>query len=256
MGKNLRFVVFVVVAALSMPIPSGENQPGSATVCPRIANQGRDDLDRNATSDLSGLQEAEKQVEKKGIVELGDVKPPKLIKSVTPRYPQNALRQGIQGVVIIEATTDLEGRVTSTRVLKSVPRLDQAAVKAVKQWVYEPVVINGRPRRIVFTVTVRFSLSYGRTNDALADIQPPKLLRRVDPVYPQEAKKAGLEGTVVLGATIDGNGQVTEVKVLESVPGLDQAAIDALKQWLYAPVWVNNQPVIYTFTVSVRFTLK
>lgn len=203
-----------------------------------------------------GLQESEKPAAKTEVVELGDIKPPKLIKSVTPSYPYRARELGIEGIVIIEATTDYNGRVASTRILKSIPRLDQAAVKAVKKWVYEPLVINGRPRRVVFTVTIGFSLHQGRTDEALAGVGPPVRLRRVDPIYPEEAKKAGIEGTIVLGATINENGQVTDVKVLESVPGLDQAAIDALKQWLYAPVRVNGQPVIYTFTVSVRFALK
>jgi TonB family protein len=77
------------------------------------------------------------------------------------------------------------------------------------------------------------------------------------PSSPQEPeKKAGLEGTVVLGATIGELGQVTEVNVLESVPGLDQAAVEAVKQWLYSPVWIDGQPAIFTFTVTVRFSLK
>jgi protein TonB len=240
MGKNLWLVVIVAGAVLSGTVISGNNHPKSAPVYPGAIV----------------LQESEKPAEKTGVVELGDIKPPRLIKAVTPRYPESARRLGFEGTVIIEATTDLKGRVASTRVLKSVPPLDQAAVKAVKQWVYEPLIIDGRPRRIVFTVTIRFSLNYGGSDKALADAEPPKLIHRVVPVYPPEAKKAGLEGTVVLGATIDGEGKVTDVKVLESVPGLDQAAVDAVKQWQYGPVWVDNHPVIYAFTVTVRFALK
>jgi TonB family protein len=211
---------------------------------------------QNAAPDIHGLQESGKPDEKTGVVEFGEVKPPKLLKAVTPQYPLEARRLGFEGTVIIEATTDLKGRVKKTRVLKSVPFLDAPAVKAIRQWVYEPVVINGQPRPIVFTVTIGFSLHYGGKDKVLSDIEPPKLMTRVVPVYPPEAKKAGIEGTVILGATIDGEGKVTDVKVLESVPGLDQAAVDAIKQWVYTPVWVNNQPIIYTFTVAVKFALK
>jgi TonB family protein len=216
----------------------------------------KDVLHWNAAPDSQGLQESEKPDEKTGVVEFGEVKPPKLVKAVTPQYPLEARRLGFEGTVIIEATTDLKGRVKKTRVLKSVPFLDEPAVKAIRQWVYEPVVISGRPRPIVFTVTIRFSLHNGGKDKGQTDIEPPKLITRVVPVYPPEAKKAGIEGTVILGATIDGEGKVTDVKVLESVPGLDQAAVDAVKQWVYTPVWVNNQPVIYTFTVAVKFALK
>ena len=64
----------------------------------------------------------------------------------------------MEGVVIIEATTDIYGRVANMKVLRSIPLLDQAALDAVRQWVYEPMIINGRPRPVIFTVTVRFQL--------------------------------------------------------------------------------------------------
>jgi TonB family protein len=216
----------------------------------------KDALHRDIAPAILGLQESEKPDEKKGVVEFAEIKPPKLLKAVTPQYPLEARRLGFEGTVIVEATTDIKGRVKKTKVLKSVPYLDQPAVKAIRQWVYEPALINGQPRPIVFTVTVRFSLHYEEKDKVLSNIGPPKLMTRVVPVYPPEAKKAGIEGTVILGATINGEGKVTDVKVLESIPGLDEAAVDALKQWVYSPVWLNNQPVIYTFTVAVKFSLK
>jgi protein TonB len=63
-----------------------------------------------------------------------------------------------RGVVIIEATTDIYGRVQGIKVLRSIPLLDQSAIDAVRQWIYEPMIINGRPRGVIFTVTVRFQL--------------------------------------------------------------------------------------------------
>jgi protein TonB len=89
---------------------------------------------------------------------IGQIKPPKLIKQVDPTYPEIARQARVEGVVIIEATTDIYGRVQSIKVLRSIPLLDQAALDAVRQWVYEPMIINGRPRGVIFTVTVRFQL--------------------------------------------------------------------------------------------------
>ncbi len=89
---------------------------------------------------------------------VGDIKPPRLIKKVEPVYPEKARRAQVEGVVILEATTDKDGKVESVRVLKPVPMLNQAAVDAVKQWEYEPVIIDGEPRGAVFTVTVNFQL--------------------------------------------------------------------------------------------------
>jgi protein TonB len=88
----------------------------------------------------------------------GEARMPRLVKRVEPDYPEIARQAHIQGIVVLEATTDLYGRVVNVRVLRSVPLLDAAAVDAVRQWAYEPLVINGRPRSVVFTVTLRFEL--------------------------------------------------------------------------------------------------
>jgi protein TonB len=88
----------------------------------------------------------------------GEVRMPRLLKRVDPLYPEIARQARVQGVVILEATTDICGRVVEVRILRSIPLLDQAAVDAVRQWLYEPMVVNGRPHGVVFTVTLRFEL--------------------------------------------------------------------------------------------------
>jgi protein TonB len=89
---------------------------------------------------------------------IGEIRPPTLIKRVEPVYPDIAREARVEGIVIIEAQTDIYGRVQNLKILRSIPLLDQAAADAVRQWVYEPMVINGRPRGVIFTVTVRFTL--------------------------------------------------------------------------------------------------
>ena len=100
---------------------------------------------------ISGSQETPSQSEKPsmGVSGKGFV-PPRFIKGVAPIYPKRALSWGIEGVVVIEATTDISGRVTNTKVLKSVPALDKAACTAIKKWVYEPcqeMAVYGRMDR-------------------------------------------------------------------------------------------------------------
>ncbi len=199
-----------------------------------------------------------------------EVIPSKLIRKVEPVYPDEAKEAGIEGVVTLEGTTDNFGRVQKVKVLKSVPELDQAAVDAVKQWVYEPMLIDGKPFGVTFTVTCRFSLKDkeaksfegGVTEEgekppflAMGDIKPPKLIKKVEPVYPMEAKEAEIEGVVILEATTDVYGRVVKTKILRSIPELDQAAIDAVKQWVYEPMLVNGEPRGIIFTVTCRFKL-
>ncbi len=88
----------------------------------------------------------------------GEIRAPRLVRRVDPLYPEIARQARVEGVVIIEATTDVYGRVQAVRVLRSIPLLDQTAIDAVRQWVYEPMLINGKPRGVIFTVTVTFKL--------------------------------------------------------------------------------------------------
>jgi TonB family protein len=87
-------------------------------------------------------------------------------------------------------------------------------------------------------------------------IQSPQQIRRVDPVYPPAAKKAGVEGAVILEATISPQGHVINVKVLKSIPLLDQAAINAVSQWIYAPTLLDGVPVPVLVTVTINFRMN
>jgi len=87
-------------------------------------------------------------------------------------------------------------------------------------------------------------------------IQAPALLKRVPPVYPPLAVSAKLEGVVILEATVGRDGRVEEVTVLRSVPLLDKAAIDAVRQWQYAPLLLNGEAERFVLSVTVSFGLS
>jgi protein TonB len=88
----------------------------------------------------------------------GQISSPALVHRVNPEYPEVAMRAQVTGLVILEATVDAEGKVESVRVLRSVNLLDRAAIEAVKQWRYSPLVLNGIPEPFILTVTLIFSL--------------------------------------------------------------------------------------------------
>ncbi len=192
--------------------------------------------------------------QKPAVRAVGDIKPPKLIKLVKPIYPDEARKAGVEGVVILEMTTDIYGRVVNTKILRSIPELDQAAIDAVKQWVYEPMIIDGEPRGVIFTVTCTFKLK--EPVRAEGKSKAPKLIKKVEPIYPESARKAGIEGVVILEATTDKYGRVIKTRILRSIPELDQAAIDAVKQWVYEPQIIDGKPKGTTFTVTVAFHLR
>jgi TonB family protein len=204
----------------------------------------------------------------KGAVKItGALRPPKLLKSVDPAYPEEARKAQVEGVVILEARTDEKGAVEEVKILRSIPLLNQAAIDAVKQWKYEPFISEGKPRGVLFTVTVRFDLKSGdKEKDieefakgavkVVGDLMPPKLVKEVQPVYPEDARQAKVEGVVILSVKTDAGGRVADVMILRSVPLLNQAAIDAVKQWIYKPLLINGVAKPAVFTVTVRFQLK
>jgi protein TonB len=83
----------------------------------------------------------------------------------------------------------------------------------------------------------------------------PRLVTRVEPVYPAEALSARVEGVVIVEPRTDTTGKVIDVKVLRSIPLLDQAALDAVKQWVYAPMCFNGAAIPFITTVTVLFKL-
>jgi protein TonB len=87
------------------------------------------------------------------------------------------------------------------------------------------------------------------------DIKEPKKIKDVKPVYPEEAKNAGVQGIVILETVIGTDGSVQQAHVLRPVALLDKAAIDAVMQWKYTPTLLNGEPVEVVMTVTVTFSL-
>ena len=88
------------------------------------------------------------------------------------------------------------------------------------------------------------------------NIKAPTKIKDVRPVYPEDAKAAGITGVVILEAVIAPDGRVGDARVLRSIPLLDDAAIEAVRQWEFTPTLVNGAPVPVIMTVTVNFTLQ
>lgn len=187
-------------------------------------------------------------------------KRPKLISQVKPVYPEEAKKQGLQGVVEMEATINRAGNVIAVKVLPAQtpqPLLEKAAVEALRQWKYAPYVISGKAKAVTFTVTVNFMLA--AKPPVVPAEERPKLIKMVKPVYPEEAAKQGIEGMAMIEATIDDKGNIVSARVLpveNSRPQLEEAALTAVKQWKYEPYVKNGKALSVTFTVTLNFRLQ
>jgi protein TonB len=87
-------------------------------------------------------------------------------------------------------------------------------------------------------------------------VKPPTKIRDVRPEYPPDARQNRVQGIVIVEARIEPDGSVGDARVLRSIPLLDQAALDAVKQWKFTPTLMNGQAVPVIMTVTVNFTLQ
>jgi len=191
------------------------------------------------------------------------------INKVYPEYPQDALERGIQGTVVVDITINPSGDVTTAAVASGPQELHASAFKAALGLKYTP-----GPSTTALKIGFHYTLSGNSWGVRIADaqapsnpdstsayrvgngIQAPTKIKDVPPVYPVVAQAARVQGVVVLEARIDENGNVSDARPVRSVPLLDQAAIDAVKEWQYTPTLMNGVAVPVIMTVTVNFSLR
>jgi len=92
---------------------------------------------------------------------------------------------------------------------------------------------------------------------AKGDIKPPKEIKKVNPIYPEEARKQGISGEVLLSVRSDEQGNIVGVKIIKSPHELlSKASVEAVKQWKYEPMLIKGKPMPIIFTVTMTFKLK
>lgn len=88
------------------------------------------------------------------------------------------------------------------------------------------------------------------------NVRPPEKTRNVTPRYPPAARADQVSGVVIIEVVVDEEGYVAETDVVRSVPGLDEAALEAVTQWDYRPTFLNGVAVPVTMPVTVNFHLR
>jgi protein TonB len=88
------------------------------------------------------------------------------------------------------------------------------------------------------------------------NMTPPRKIKDVKPVYPAGGASARTQGAVIIEATVGVDGKVRDARVVHSAPPLDQAALDAVRQWEYTPALLNSVAVAVIVTVVVNFSLQ
>jgi TonB family protein len=193
----------------------------------------------------------------------------RLTRRVNPVYPPLARQARIQGTVVIGIIINKNGDVENLQVVSGHPMLAPAAVAAVRQWKYQPYLLNGDPVEVQTHVQVIFALADSGVNhvgtpapDANVDrvrvsenVMRSFRIQEIDAAYPPLALKAKTEGLVVLKEFVGKSGDVENLEIVNGDPLLAPAAIDAVKQWKYRPYLLNGEPVEVESLVRVSFKL-
>jgi TonB family protein len=181
---------------------------------------------------------------------------PKLIRQVQAAYPAEAKQAGITGTVRLEAIIGSDGKVANVRALLGNPMFVRAAVEAVRQWQYEPVLFDGEPVAMITSIMMNFAWPAAITiEDHPGSTDGMRLVHTVNAIYPPEAKKNGVTGRVHMQALIGKDGAVASVRTLEGDPALAAAAEEAVKQWRCTPVTVAGEPVKVMVETDVTFSI-
>jgi TonB family protein len=176
------------------------------------------------------------------------------------KYPPNAV-SGNKESVTLAFDVDEQGVPVNLHVEKSSdPKWDTEVLAAVQEWRFNPGQVALQAVVVPCTVILTLGesgqappgpLRFGR------DVTAPQVIHKVAPKYSKEARKARLEGTVILYVVVDEQGNPRELRPIRPLgKGLDEAAIEAVHQWQFRPGMKDGKPVAVQVTIEVNFRLK
>ena len=189
---------------------------------------------------------------------------PRLIREVKPFYPPAAVKAGIGGAVRLECVVLADGTVGDVHVLEGIePSLDAEAIKALKQWTFAPGSKDGTAVPVSVKVEIAFSTLKGPrlgspdVFKAGPGVTLPKVVHEARPEYTEDARRAGIQGTVLLDCVVLDDGTVGEVRVSKHLdPDLDAEAIRTLRQWRFTPGQKDGHAVPVQISVELTFSMR
>jgi len=187
-----------------------------------------------------------------------------------PVYPAVAKQLNASGEVQVSIVIGENGQVIEAKATKGHPVLRAAAEDAARKWVFKPTLLDGKPVKQPGTLTFVFMAPPpppSVTPTAETGEETPKRLnvsggvlqgnaiKKVQPPYPPIAKAARASGPVQVQVTISETGEVIEASVINGHPLLRDAALQAARQWLFAPTELSGVPVKVQGILNFNFTL-
>ncbi|WP_346860327.1 TonB family protein [uncultured Draconibacterium sp.] len=198
------------------------------------------------------------------------------------KYPEDAVKKGVQGKVYVTFVVDENGKVSDTKIARGVdPSLDKEAMRVMNELkTWTPGKQKGEPVKVSYTVPINFALNSGDSKEKshskvnekgdvvffIVEDMPEfpggdEALRQfiaTNVKYPEDAKKNGIAGKVYISFVVDENGKVADTKVARGVdPSLDKEALRVVN---LSPTWKpgkqRGEAVKVQYTVPISFALN
>lgn len=193
------------------------------------------------------------------------VQEPLAISTPAPDYPTAAARRGLEGRVTVAFTINAAGGTESIEIVDAQPRgvFEDAARDAVARWLFKPYRVNGKPQPKRVQQTIDFSLQQGQVG-RVAEGAPaggasraPVPVNTPAPLYPRDAARRGVEGSVVVEFTITAVGDTADIEIVESnPPGVFDAEVRrTVGQWKFQPALENGRPAEKRVRQTIDFNL-
>lgn len=176
----------------------------------------------------------------------GDVLPPILTKSAEPKYPHYDLAKMMPGKVLVGLVVDRKGHPTSLQIVQSAgDDLDKSALDVVSHYRFKPATENGQP------VPVRINVEVNFQGGAIGGVQPPVLIKSVEP----QPVRSGTYLAIV-GLIVSEKGEPENVQIIRSSGDskVDENAIDAVRQYRFKPATKAGTPIRVELHVNVNIT--
>jgi|SRR5579863_4694576 TonB family protein len=256
---------------------------------------GRDPQAQAAQSQMAQPPQAQPDPDKKPAPDqtppaLPDSKALEVIKREKATYPEEAREKQLQGEVWVKISVSEAGDVSGVELISGDPVLARAAVDAAKKWKFKPFIKNGKPVPVSTRIPFDFAFStsvhdekgepVAQQNPTVGQTPPsgeapsrvsvttPQrvrvsqgvstglLIHKVNPIYPNEARRAHVQGEVILRAEISKEGRIVNLRLISGPEELAPAAIGAVQQWRYKPYLLMGNPVEVETTIQVNFVLS
>jgi TonB family protein len=179
---------------------------------------------------------------------------PSVLKSERPASPARGERVS----VTLSFDVDERGIPANLHVEKiSDEKWEAGMIASLKEWRFNGAVKDGRP--VLVPCTLSFSLGEAPSGPPgkYSNITPPQIIHKVQPTYTKEAAKAKLEGTVMLLVVVDQEGIPRDLRVTRPLGGgLDEKALEAVRQWRFRPGMKDGKPVAVQTYVQVNFHMR